>query len=188
VTLASDVTLPVVSAGTPSAATVPAIRVLADGRDELVPVPGGAWATLLDALRAAGRTEVKEACREGRCGACAVLIDGELRLSCLVLAARASGAAVTTAASPACGAASAAVAACGAVQCGYCTPGVVVSLTWAGAEGVSAEEALAATICRCGCHPGFRRAASALGLAVTPATGADLAADLDGAVGEGARG
>jgi len=188
VTLASNATHPVAPAGTAPPATSRAIRVLADGRAEPVPVPAGAWVTLLDALRAAGRTEVKEACHEGRCGACAVLVDGELRLSCLVLAARAAGAAVTTAASPECGRAAEAIAACGAVQCGYCTPGVVVCLTWAEAGGASAEEALAATICRCGCHPGFRQAATALGLPAAPATGADLGTGPDGRAVETRRG
>jgi carbon-monoxide dehydrogenase small subunit len=122
--------------------------------------------TLLDALRQAGRTEVKEACREGRCGACAVLVDGDLRLSCLVLAARVAGtgARVATAASPECGPAREAVAAVGAIQCGYCTPGVVVALTWAVTSGAPVDEALGAAICRCGCHIGFLEAAAALGV------------------------
>jgi carbon-monoxide dehydrogenase small subunit len=120
--------------------------------------------TLLEALRAVGRTEVKEACGEGRCGACAVLVDGDLRLACLVLAERAEGADVTTAASPACEPARRALAETGAVQCGYCTPAVAVGLTWAARSGGPVVDALDAVVCRCGCHVGFLEAAATLGL------------------------
>ncbi len=125
---------------------------------------GRACTTLLDDLRRAGRTEVKEACGEGRCGACAVVVGGELRLACLVLAARVGDAEVVTSASPECTAAREALVAAGAIQCGYCIPGVAVALTWAVATGVPLDEALSGTICRCGCHVGFREVAAVLGI------------------------
>lgn len=133
-----------------------------------LPVPAAPATTLLDVLRAGGRTEVKEACGEGRCGACAVLVDGELRLSCLELAARTAGQTVTTASDPTCAAAAEALAATGAVQCGFCTPGAAVALTWAAAGRADLADALGALICRCGCHVGFREAARALGLVDHP--------------------
>lgn len=125
-----------------------------------LPIDPCATTTLLDALRDAGVVEVKEACREGRCGACAVLLDGDLRLSCLVPAGRAAGAELTTAASDECAPARAALVHVGAIQCGYCIPGVVVAMTWARRQGRSFEEAFESVICRCGCHLGFREAAT----------------------------
>lgn len=138
-----------------------------------LPMPASPATTLLDVLRGAGRTEVKEACGEGRCGACAVLIDGEMRLACIELAARTVGCSVTTASAPGCAPAREALAETGAIQCGYCTPAAVVALTWAADGRADVADALGALICRCGCHVGFREAAVRLG----------LGADGDDAVG-----
>jgi aerobic-type carbon monoxide dehydrogenase small subunit (CoxS/CutS family) len=87
--------------------------------------------TLLEALRELGYFDVKCGCEKGDCGACAVLIDGEAIDSCLTLAWTAEGRGITTAAGF--GSAQAphplqeAFAKLGAVQCGYCTPGLIIA-------------------------------------------------------------
>jgi carbon-monoxide dehydrogenase small subunit len=86
---------------------------------------------LLDVLRDLGCTEVKEGCREGACGSCLVLLDGVLVNSCQVLAASALGKEITTVK----GLGSfhqphpiqEAFVDAGAVQCGFCTPGMVLA-------------------------------------------------------------
>jgi carbon-monoxide dehydrogenase small subunit len=99
--------------------------------------------------------EVKYGCGEGECGACAVLLDGEPVNACLTLALHADGAEVTTSR----GLANAATledafVAHGAVQCGFCTPGMLVASARLLAKHPSPtrEEiraALAANLCRC---------------------------------------
>ncbi len=87
--------------------------------------------TLLTALRDLGYTDVKCGCEKGDCGACAVLLDGQAVNSCLVLAWQADGADILTAAGlgtteqphPL----QAAFADTGAIQCGYCTPGLIIA-------------------------------------------------------------
>ena len=87
--------------------------------------------TLLDALRDLGYTDVKNGCEIGECGACAVLLDGKAVNSCQVLAWQADGAEITT--NSGLGTMDAphplqeAFADAGAVQCGFCTPGMVIS-------------------------------------------------------------
>ncbi len=93
--------------------------------------------TLLTALRDLGYTDVKCGCEKGDCGACAVLLAmpgagrGEAVNSCLVLAWQAEGAEITTAAGLGTAAQphpiQAAFADTGAIQCGYCTPGLVIA-------------------------------------------------------------
>ncbi len=114
--------------------------------------------TLLEALRDLGYTDVKNGCEKGDCGACAVLLDGQAVNSCLTLAWQADGATVVTAA----GLGTAqhphplqeAFADTGAIQCGYCTPGLIVSaaaLLNRNPEPGEAEirEALSGNLCRC---------------------------------------
>lgn len=76
-------------------------------------------------------TGVKESCGSGECGACAVLYNGEARLSCLMMACQLDGAVITTVEGLACGEAlhplQDAFIRKGAVQCGYCTPGMLIS-------------------------------------------------------------
>ncbi len=87
--------------------------------------------TLLTALRDLGYTDVKCGCEKGDCGACAVILNGQAVNSCLVLAWQADGGDILTAAGlgtveqphPL----QAAFADVGAVQCGYCTPGFIIS-------------------------------------------------------------
>src|SRR5687767_15914273 len=85
------------------------------------------YKTLLEVLREdLGLTGTKHGCELGECGACAVLIDGEPKLSCLVLAVECSGHSVETVEGLANGARlhplQTAFADLGAAQCGYCTP------------------------------------------------------------------
>ena len=100
----------------------------------------------------------KDACEQGECGSCSVLVDGELVCSCLVLAGAAAGREIATVESLASGdrmhPVQRAFVEAGAVQCGFCTPGFVVStvaLLRANPEPSDAEtkEALAGNICRC---------------------------------------
>ena len=88
--------------------------------------------TLLDALRERlGNTSPKKGCDHGQCGACTVLLDGERAVSCLALAVAHQGADVVTAAGLGDGGTphplQEAFVAHDAFQCGYCTPGQVVS-------------------------------------------------------------
>jgi carbon-monoxide dehydrogenase small subunit len=115
-------------------------------------------ATLLQALRGLGYTDVKNGCEKGDCGACAVLLDGEPVNSCLVLAWQAEGAEIVTDA----GLGSLddphplqeAFADSGGAQCGYCTPGMIVSakaLLDRNPNPTEEEirEAIAGNLCRC---------------------------------------
>jgi aerobic-type carbon monoxide dehydrogenase small subunit (CoxS/CutS family) len=88
--------------------------------------------TLLDLLRAQlGVTSVKKGCEQGECGACTVLLDGLPVTSCLVLAPQVEGRHVTTveglAENPLMRGLRDAFMENGAVQCGYCTPGMLLS-------------------------------------------------------------
>jgi carbon-monoxide dehydrogenase small subunit len=111
--------------------------------------------TLLDAIRLhGGLTGAKEGCGVGECGTCTVLVNGKPVISCLVLAAELDGARITTIESTTDRRISRlreAFLAEGALQCGSCTPGMVVAAT-AIPDGASAAEirvALAGNLCRC---------------------------------------
>ena len=89
-------------------------------------------ARLLDVLRLQlGLTGTKEGCGEGECGACAVLVNGELVNSCLMPAVHAQGATITTIEGVASGEdlhpVQEAFLECGGAQCGICTPGMVLA-------------------------------------------------------------
>ena len=116
--------------------------------------------TLLDWLRFdLGLTGTKEGCAEGECGACTVHLDGQAVLACLVPAARAAGATITTVegvAGPQGGLhpVQQALADCEGVQCGFCTPGFVMSSVMLAAEEPNPSRAqvelgLAGNLCRC---------------------------------------
>ena len=112
-------------------------------------------AMLRDALELPG---AKNACEQGECGSCSVLLDGELVCSCLVLAAQADGHAVVTVEGLAHGdelhPVQQAFVDAGAVQCGFCTPGLVVAVTDLLARTPDPgddeiREALSGNLCRC---------------------------------------
>jgi len=115
--------------------------------------------TLLDALRdTIGLTGTKRGCDDGSCGACTVLIAGRPALACLVLALTVDGDDVTTieaaSAHPASAAVQQALVEEGGVQCGYCTPGIVLAAHALFAEYPAPDDAqivagLANNLCRC---------------------------------------
>lgn len=110
--------------------------------------------TLLGFLRDRGLTGAKEACGRGECGACTVLVEGDLRLACVTLSATVTGPVTTVEGSDAAGAAvREAFADHAAFQCGYCTPGHVVTAGALIAAGVADREQLrrriSGNICRC---------------------------------------
>ncbi|WP_269497369.1 (2Fe-2S)-binding protein [Castellaniella sp. S9] len=100
----------------------------------------------------------KNACEQGECGSCTVLIDGDPVCACLVAAGQAEGAHITTVEGVADGGGLAAVQAAltetGGVQCGFCTPGIVVAAHEllsrnAAPSRLDIREALAGNLCRC---------------------------------------
>jgi putative selenate reductase molybdopterin-binding subunit len=114
--------------------------------------------TLLETLRRNGYLGVKHGCEDGSCGMCTVLIDGHAVHSCVMLAVQASGRQITTIESlgtreqlhPL----QAAFVEAGAVQCGYCTPGMILAakaLLDENPHPTEAEvrEALSGVLCRC---------------------------------------
>jgi carbon-monoxide dehydrogenase small subunit len=114
--------------------------------------------TLADALRAHGLTGTHLGCEHGVCGACTVLLDGAPVRACLVLALQAAGRSVDTVEGLAPdddpGPVVEAFVSGNALQCGFCTPGLVVLATWlsrvepdAGKERVC--EVLSSSLCRC---------------------------------------
>jgi carbon-monoxide dehydrogenase small subunit len=126
--------------------------------------------TLADALRdECGLTGTHLACEHGVCGACTVLLDGEAVRSCLVFAVQAEGAEITTieGLSPSDGSLSPVQQAfrdCHGLQCGFCTPGFVVSMTALLREqpNPSDEElrvGLSGNLCRCTGYQGILGAA-----------------------------
>lgn len=105
------------------------IRLRINGRTEQISVPP--HRTLLEALRALGHVEVKSGCEKGDCGACAVLADGIAVDSCLTLAWMAEGKEVTTVSGLGAGDTlhplQQAFSDGGGIQCGYCTPGMIIA-------------------------------------------------------------
>jgi xanthine dehydrogenase YagT iron-sulfur-binding subunit len=119
-------------------------------------------ATLLDLIRdQLGLTGTKKGCDMGACGACTVLADGRRIKSCLALAASYEGQAITTIEGigtpqdlhPL----QAAFIRHDALQCGYCTPGQILSgialLGEKPADRAAIREGMSGNLCRCGAHP-----------------------------------
>ncbi|HEY9531274.1 MAG TPA: (2Fe-2S)-binding protein [Burkholderiales bacterium] len=117
------------------------------------------YKTLLEVLREDLQlTGTKHGCELGECGACAVLVDGEPQLSCLVLGVECQGRAIETVEGLAHGAQlhplQAAFADLGAAQCGYCTPGILMTakaLLEKEPEPTREriKEAISGNLCRC---------------------------------------
>ena len=133
------------------------IRLTVNGKPEEATVPAGM--TLLEFLRERlFLTGAKEGCGAGECGACTVLLDGNPVTSCLVLAVEADGREVRTVEGEAkegdLSALQRAFIEEGAIQCGFCTPGMILSaraLLTRNPDPTDAEivEAIAGNLCRC---------------------------------------
>ncbi len=128
--------------------------------------------TLLELLRREGYKGVKKGCETGDCGACAVLLDGRAVNSCLVLAAKVDGRSVVTVEGlekdglldPL----QEAFLDAGAVQCGYCTPGMLIAATDLLSHNPDPsdkeiKEAISGNLCRC---TGYVKQVEAIKLAV----------------------
>jgi aerobic carbon-monoxide dehydrogenase small subunit len=134
-------------------------RLIVNGEPAEVGVPG--MRRLLDVLREdLGLTGTKEGCGEGECGACTVLVDGEVVVSCLVPVCQVDGSVVRTVeglAGPGDGGLAPlqrAFLEAGGTQCGICTPGMLMAAEAYLASGVEAtdvgiREAIAGNLCRC---------------------------------------
>jgi carbon-monoxide dehydrogenase small subunit len=152
------------------------VRLTVDGTAHDVP-DALAGQSLLRVLRdVLGVTAAKNACEQGECGSCTVLVDGELACACLVLAAQADGSEVQTAASLAAPDGTLhpvqdAFLRTGAVQCGFCTPGLVVAaadLLRRNPDPSDADvrEGLNGNLCRC---TGYQKIVEAVRLAAREA-------------------
>lgn len=142
--------------------TIPEVTVTIriNGRSEQLRVD--ARVTLLDALRdRLGLTGTKKGCDQGACGACTVLVDGRRVLSCLTLAAQCEDREVVTIEGLAGNGARHPVQEAfirhDAFQCGYCTPGQIMSAVGLLAEGRAGSdedirEFMSGNICRCGAY------------------------------------
>jgi xanthine dehydrogenase YagT iron-sulfur-binding subunit len=151
-----------VEAPAPGAAKKPSLELNVNGKISRLSIDSRT--TLLDALRDHLRlTGTKKGCDQGQCGACTVLVDGERVVSCLTLALAAQGKRVQTIEG---------LAEPGgklhpiqqafidqdAFQCGYCTPGQIMSAVACVAEGHAKTDAdireyMSGNLCRCGAYP-----------------------------------
>jgi aerobic-type carbon monoxide dehydrogenase small subunit (CoxS/CutS family) len=133
------------------------LQLIVNGESQSCAVEPGR--TLLEALRYdLGLTGSKQGCDKGDCGACTVLVDGEPTLACITLALAVSGQRITTveglARGPELHPVQDAFDQLGAAQCGFCTPGMLVS-AWACLEqnpAATVEDlklALSGNLCRC---------------------------------------
>jgi len=149
--------------------SMPPIRAVVNGREYAIDNPEAQEKTLLRLLREdCGLTGTKEGCSEGECGACTVILDGRAVMACLVPAPRAHGAAIITIE----GVSDLAPAGrsdesgdplhplqqafieTGAVQCGYCTPGLIMSGAALLCEhpqpsDAQIQESISGNLCRC---------------------------------------
>lgn len=147
------------------------LRLRVNGEEHLLAVDPRT--TLLDALREHLQlVGTKKGCDHGQCGACTVLIEGRRSCSCLTLAVMHEGATLTTieglrGAGDALHPMQAAFLACDALQCGFCTPGQIVSAVGllsepCGPEDGDVREAMSGNLCRCGAYPNIITAVQSL--------------------------
>jgi xanthine dehydrogenase YagT iron-sulfur-binding subunit len=155
-------------------ATPPAVRgpgrasvvLTVNGRVRELPIQNRV--SLLDALREhLGLTGSKKGCDQGTCGACTVWVDGRRVLACLTLAVTCEGHEITTIEGLAPGGElhpmQAAFIDRDAFQCGYCTPGQIMSAVALLEEGHAGDDAeiaewMSGNICRCAAYPNIRAA------------------------------
>lgn len=132
------------------------ITLTINGREKTFEIAAGE--KLLEVLRREGYMSIKKGCGTGDCGACAILLNGRAVNSCLVFAAKADGGTILTAEGLSTGEALHPIQTAfldeGAVQCGYCTPGMMMStvdLLTRNPHPTEAEirEALSGNLCRC---------------------------------------
>ncbi|HEY7527291.1 MAG TPA: (2Fe-2S)-binding protein [Candidatus Limnocylindria bacterium] len=145
-------------------------RLAVNGSPVEIEAPG--MRRLLDALREdLGLTGTKEGCGEGECGACSVLVDGQVVDSCLVPLCQVEGASVQTVEGLAedgrLNALQAAFLETGGAQCGICTPGMLMAgeaylATGARPDQDAIREAIAGNLCRC---TGYTKIVEAIALA-----------------------
>ncbi len=138
-----------------------AITLTINGRERTLDAPANA--TLLETLREHGYFEVKSGCEKGDCGACAVLVDGVALDSCLTLTWTVAGRTITTVAGLGVAGLSEAGSkhpliesfeTAGAVQCGYCTPGLILAAqsmltTTPDPSDDEIRQGLSGNLCRC---------------------------------------
>ncbi|HEY7280269.1 MAG TPA: (2Fe-2S)-binding protein [Actinomycetota bacterium] len=146
------------------------VRLTVNGEEREADVWAGA--SLLFMLREhLGLPGSKNACEQGECGSCSVWMDGELVCSCLVLAAQAEGLEVRTVEALADDGdlhpVQQAFVDAGAVQCGFCTPGLIVAVTdlldhQPDPDDATIREALSGNLCRC---TGYQKILDAVHLA-----------------------
>ncbi len=149
------------------------IELTVNGERHEIDVWGGE--SLLFALREQlGLPGSKNACEQGECGSCSVLLDGKLVCSCLVLAAQADGHEVVTvegvAPEGSLHRVQEAFVAAGAVQCGFCTPGLIVAVVdllehTPHPSDDEIREALSGNLCRC---TGYQKIFDAVRAAARP--------------------
>lgn len=140
------------------------LQINGESHDLLVPP----WRTLLEVLREnVGLTGAKRSCQEGQCGACTVLVDGKRTLSCLRFAVMCDGADVVTieglAGDGALHPMQQAFIDQDAFQCGYCTPGQIMSAVACVDEGKAEtaddiREYMSGNLCRCAAYPNIVKA------------------------------
>lgn len=146
------------------------VNLTVNGESRIARVAG--WESLLRVLHdELGLPGSKDACEQGECGSCTVILDDELVCSCLVMVADCQGSSVATVEGVATDgelhAVQEAMYDAGGVQCGFCTPGFVVAAKHlfeanASPSSIEIREALSGNICRCTGYGAILRGLEAL--------------------------